>query len=119
MTLSMLRGPLMQQASSTTNIYKDQHGTFDFHIARELPLNWGSIITGRNYQASLLTRNFSEVAQEYNNRDDMIAFETDCNNCTTSVQVGIFAVTSNSVTTHLDLADNVTTGLWLRRELYR
>ncbi|KAF4341965.1 hypothetical protein FBEOM_4131 [Fusarium beomiforme] len=35
MTLSVLRGPLMQRASSTTNHYQAQQGTVNFHIALE------------------------------------------------------------------------------------
>lgn len=61
----------------------------DFHIAQELPENYGAILTGRTREVSLLTRNFSDIAQAYSNRDGMMAFGTTCNNCTTNVKARI------------------------------
>ncbi|KAF4995749.1 hypothetical protein FDECE_12698 [Fusarium decemcellulare] len=86
MTLSVLRGPLLQRASSTANEYEAQNGDFEMHIARQLPDNYASIFTGRTHSVSLLTKNFSDIAQAYSNRDDMVAFNTYCDNCTTAVQ---------------------------------
>ncbi|RSL47298.1 hypothetical protein CEP54_013477 [Fusarium duplospermum] len=103
MTLSVLRGPLMQRASSTANEFQAQQGVFDFHIARELPSNYASIQTGRTHSVSLLTKNFSDIAQAYNNRNDMLAFETYCNNCTTSVQGFGFQVNCTESTRNFNL----------------
>lgn len=77
----------MQQASSTANEYQAQRGSIGFHIAQELPPAYATILTSRTNAVSLLTKNFSEIAQAYNNRDDMVVFDTYCDNCTTSVQV--------------------------------
>ncbi|KAK7397895.1 hypothetical protein QQX98_012730 [Neonectria punicea] len=103
MTLSVLRGPLMQRASSTANEYEAQTGTFDFHIARELPQDYASIMTGRTHSVSLLTRNFSDVAQAYSNRNSMMAFNTRCDNCTTSVQGFGFQVNCTESTKSFNL----------------
>ncbi|KAK7428844.1 hypothetical protein QQZ08_004614 [Neonectria magnoliae] len=103
MTLSVLRGPLMQRASSTANEYEAQTGTFDFHIARELPQDYASIMTGRTHSVSLLTRNFSDVAQAYSNRNSMVAFNTRCDNCTTSVQGFGFQVNCTESTKNFNL----------------
>jgi hypothetical protein len=86
MTLSVMRGPLLQRASTTTNYYKTQQGIMDFHIARELPADYACIMTGRTHTTSLLTENFSSIAQSYSRRDDMVAFDTSCTNCTTTIQ---------------------------------
>ncbi|KAM0321283.1 hypothetical protein ACHAPQ_009506 [Fusarium lateritium] len=103
MTLSVLRGPLMQRASATTNHYEAQKGNVNFHIARELPVNYASIMTGRTHSASLLTKNFSEVAQGYSRRDDMAVFDTSCSNCTTSVQGFGFDVNCTDTTRDFNL----------------
>ncbi|CVK85995.1 uncharacterized protein FMAN_06565 [Fusarium mangiferae] len=103
MTLSVLRGPLMQRASSTTNHYQAQQGTVNFHIARELPENYASIMTGRTHSTSLLTKNFSDVAQSYSRRSDMAVFDTSCTNCTTSVQGFGFDVNCTETTRDFNL----------------
>lgn len=87
MTLSVMRGPLMQRASATTNYYETRQGNMNFHIARELPEDYGCIITGRShYATSLLTKNFSDIAHSYSRRDEMAAFGTTCTNCTTKIR---------------------------------
>ncbi|KAH7183321.1 uncharacterized protein B0J16DRAFT_163597 [Fusarium flagelliforme] len=87
MTLSVMRGPLMQRASATANYYETQQGRMNFHIARELPEDYGCIITGRShYATSLLTKNFSDIAHSYSRRDEMAAFGTTCTNCTTKIR---------------------------------
>ncbi|KAH6954444.1 hypothetical protein DER45DRAFT_570478 [Fusarium avenaceum] len=110
MTLSVLRGPLMQRASATTNHYEAQKGTVNFHIARELPDNYASIMTGRTHSTSLLTKNFSDVAQGYSRRDNMAVFDTSCTNCTTSVQGFGFDVNCTDTTRdfNLTIGDSLT-----------
>ncbi|KAF4960057.1 hypothetical protein FSARC_10552 [Fusarium sarcochroum] len=103
MTLSVLRGPLMQRASLTANHFQTQEGTIDFHIARELPDNYASIMTGRTHSTSLLTKNFSDIAQGYSNRKDMVVFDTTCDNCTTSVQGFGFQVNCTDTTRDFNL----------------
>ncbi|KAF4998709.1 hypothetical protein FGRMN_3035 [Fusarium graminum] len=106
MTLSVLRGPLMQRASSTTNHYETQQGTVDFHIARELPTDYACIMTGRSHSTSLLTKNFSEIAQSYSRRDGMAVFNTACTNCTTSIQGFGFDVNCTDTTRDFNLTLN-------------
>ncbi|KAH7151376.1 hypothetical protein DER46DRAFT_638943 [Fusarium sp. MPI-SDFR-AT-0072] len=103
MTLSVLRGPLMQRASSTTNHYRAQQGTVNFHIARELPENYACIMTGRTHSTSLLTKNFSDVAQNYSRRSDMAVFDTSCTNCTTAVEGFGFDVNCTDTTRDFNL----------------
>jgi hypothetical protein len=93
----------MQRASATTNHYEAQKGTVNFHIARELPTNYASIMTGRTHSTSLLTKNFSDVAQSYSRRDDMAVFDTSCTNCTTSVQGFGFDVNCTDTTRDFNL----------------
>ncbi|KAF5025504.1 hypothetical protein F66182_2409 [Fusarium sp. NRRL 66182] len=114
MTLSVLRGPLMQRASSTANKYEAQQGTLDFHIARELPGNYASILTGRTHSVSFLSKNFSEIAQSYSNRDDMLAFNTNCDNCTTTVQGFGFDVNCTDSRRDFSLAVGTSRGSMLR-----
>ncbi|KAF5260234.1 hypothetical protein FOXYS1_9137 [Fusarium oxysporum] len=103
MTLSVLRGPLMQRASSTTNHYQAQQGIMNFHIARELPENYACIMTGRTHSTSLLTKNFSDVAQNYSRRSDMAVFDTSCTNCTTAVEGFGFDVNCTETTREFNL----------------
>lgn len=103
MTLSVLRGPLMQRASSTTNHYQAQQGIMNFHIARELPENYACIMTGRTHSTSLLTKNFSDVAQNYSRRSDMAVFDTSCTNCTTAVEGFGFDVNCTETTRDFNL----------------
>ncbi|RYC83634.1 hypothetical protein BFJ63_vAg13472 [Fusarium oxysporum f. sp. narcissi] len=103
MTLSVLRGPLMQRASSTTNHYQAQQGIMNFHIARELPESYACIMTGRTHSTSLLTKNFSDVAQNYSRRSDMAVFDTSCTNCTTAVEGFGFDVNCTETTRDFNL----------------
>lgn len=57
-----------------------------FHTAQELPADYACIMTGRTHTKSLLTKNFSSIAQSYSRRDNIVAFDTSCTNCTTTIQ---------------------------------
>ncbi|KAH7304721.1 hypothetical protein B0I35DRAFT_400840 [Stachybotrys elegans] len=96
MTLSAVRGPLIQRASLTQNIYQIENGTMSFHIAEELPDGYGAITTGRTKEASFLTRNFSDIAHSYSNRARMVLPDTHCHNCTAKVRAFGFKVNCTS-----------------------
>ncbi|QPC80215.1 hypothetical protein HYE68_010967 [Fusarium pseudograminearum] len=113
MTLSVMRGPLMQRASATANYYEGLQGTTNFHIARELPGDYACIMTGRTHSTSLLTKNFSDIAHNYNRRSDMVAFDTSCTNCTTTVEGFGFQV--NCTETTMDY--NITVGSDLKQAI--
>ncbi|KAI9147346.1 hypothetical protein HJFPF1_12365 [Paramyrothecium foliicola] len=103
MTLSAIRGPLMQRASLTANVFRTAGGTINFPIAQELPEDYGAILTGRTNSVSLLTRNFSDIAEEYSNRREMLALGFVCDNCTTSVKAFGFKVNCSSSDRAFDL----------------
>lgn len=77
----------MQRASSTTNRYEAGQGNTTVNMAQELPWNYGGIYTGKTNEVNLLTHSFSEIAQAYTNRQAMTAYNTNCDNCTTFLQV--------------------------------
>ncbi|CEI70529.1 hypothetical protein FVEN_g974 [Fusarium venenatum] len=104
MTLSVMRGPLMQRASATANFYETQKGAMNFHIARELPMDYACIMTGRTHSTSLLTKNFSDIAHSYSRRDDMVAFDTSCTNCTTTIEGFGFQVNCSESTRNYNIS---------------
>ncbi|RBR07853.1 uncharacterized protein FIESC28_10493 [Fusarium coffeatum] len=85
-TLSMLRNPLIQRATLTTTQYSTIRESMNFHIARELPYGYGANLSGRNTNIFFLTSNFSRIAQSYSSRDVVRAYNSSCDNCTSTVQ---------------------------------
>lgn len=61
----------------------------NFPIARELPYGYGATLSGRNTNIFFLTSNFSKIAQSYSSRDEIRAYNSSCDNCTSTVQVSL------------------------------
>ncbi|GKU23032.1 unnamed protein product [Fusarium langsethiae] len=106
-TLSMLRNPLIQRATSTTTQYSTIREHMNFHIARELPYGYGATLSGRNTNIFFLTSNFSKIAQSYSSRDEIRAYNSSCDNCTSTVQGFGFAVNCTERSRRFDMSAEI------------
>ena len=89
----LLRGPLMQRATSVQ--IRDTHitGTIDVGIAASMDESWGGTVSGRQ-KSVVLSSNFSTVLTAYQNRDQIKLSTAPCDNCTMSVKVRLHALVS-------------------------
>ncbi|KAF5227038.1 hypothetical protein FAUST_12034 [Fusarium austroamericanum] len=106
-TLSMLRNPLIQRATSTTTQYSTVRESVNFPIARELPFGYGATLSGRNTDMFFLTQHFSKIAQSYSSRDEIRVYNSSCNNCTGTVQGFGFAVNCTEKSQRFDMSTEI------------
>lgn len=83
---TLLRGPLMQRATSVQSRETYINGTLDVGIAAGISETWGGVVSGRQ-KSIMLSGNFSAVMTAYQNRDPIKLLTTPCDNCTMSVKV--------------------------------
>ncbi|KAI9729176.1 MAG: hypothetical protein M1834_007083 [Cirrosporium novae-zelandiae] len=63
--VTVLRDPFIQRASSVKNFVNYFNGTFQVHIAKQLPFGYTGLDTGRTSSTSILMPNFTDVIQGY------------------------------------------------------
>ncbi|CEI63377.1 hypothetical protein FVEN_g96 [Fusarium venenatum] len=113
-TLSMLRNPLIQRATSTTTQYSTIRESMNFPIARELPYGYGATLSGRNTNIFFLTSNFSKIAQSYSSRDEIRVYNSSCDNCTATVQGFGFAVNCTEKSRRFDMSTEISSPMMSR-----
>ena len=114
-TISVARGPLMQQATSVRNVRFSTQDTMEVHVAQQLPQQYTSVRQSSRVPAAesvaYLTSNFTSVLQEYQNHKDMVIQHSNCgDSCSTSVKAFGFGVTCTNTTLDYDFSLNCTAG---------
>src|SRR5271155_3371697 len=103
--ISILRGPLLQRASSVENIISHTSGTATVHAAAALPSGWAGVDSGRTESSSYLTPNFTTVMQAYSNRSPMTLVHSNCGpSCLTSIKGFGFGVSCTTTGVFCNLA---------------
>ncbi|CAG7565921.1 unnamed protein product [Fusarium equiseti] len=64
-------------------------------------------LSGRDTNIFLLTSNFSKIAQSYSSRDEIRAYNSSCDNCTSTVQGFGFAVNCTERSRRFDLSAEI------------
>ena len=114
-TVSIARGPLLQQATSVGNVLFSTEDTMEVHVAQQLPQQYTSVPQLTRVTAAetltYLTSNFTRVLQSYQNHEDMVILNSNCgDSCSTSVKAFGFGVTCTNTTVDYDFSLNCTAG---------
>lgn len=103
--LAPVNGPLLQRASKVSVRSVSSVTSLRLPIAPEIPYGWTGIVSGRMYAVSLLTANFTPVAQNFYNQRPINISATGCNDgiCTAKILGSGFAANCSSRTIPYDL----------------
>jgi len=81
-SLSAIRGPLNQQATSVLgNTQFQRNGSVDIRLAQELPSGYTGVTAftqGPNSSTASLTPSFTDVMKQFSTRADMFMNNTEC-----------------------------------------
>lgn len=102
--LAPINGPLLQRASGVSVKSVSSINDIQLPVAPEIPFGWTGYVTGRMYAVSLLTTNFTPVAQSFYFQRPIDISRTGCNGiCSAKVMGAGFAANCSSSTTPYNL----------------
>jgi hypothetical protein len=102
--IAPINGPFLQRASRVTTAQQHSTSTLGIPLAPAIPFGFSGYISGRGYDVSLYTTNFTPTVQAYNNRAPINIGPTGCGGvCSAKVLAAGFAVNCSSYPFAFDL----------------
>lgn len=102
--IAPINGPFLQRASRVTTAQQHSSPTLEISLAPAIPFGFSGYISGRGYDVSLYTTNFTPTVQAYNNRALINIGPTGCGGvCSAKVLAAGFAVNCSSYPFAFDL----------------